>query len=40
VLDWNRRAVDFYQAMGAVAMNEWTVFRLSGDALRSLACRV
>jgi GNAT superfamily N-acetyltransferase len=39
VLDWNRRAVDFYQAMGAVPMNEWTVFRLSGDALQRLAGR-
>ncbi len=39
VLDWNRRAVDFYRAMGAVPMSEWTVFRLSGDALHALAAR-
>ena len=37
VLDWNRRAIDFYRAMGAVPLEEWTVFRLSGPALRSLA---
>lgn len=37
VLDWNRRAVDFYRAMGAVPMSEWTVFRLRGDALHALA---
>ena len=39
MLDWNRRAIEFYQAMGAVPMNEWTVFRLSGDALNALAGR-
>ena len=37
VLDWNRRAIDFYRAMGAEAMDEWTVQRVSGDALRRLA---
>jgi len=39
VLDWNRRAIDFYRAMGAVALEEWTVFRLSGEALQSLGGR-
>jgi GNAT superfamily N-acetyltransferase len=39
VLDWNLRAVGFYRAMGAVPMSEWTVFRLSGDALQALADR-
>jgi GNAT superfamily N-acetyltransferase len=37
VLDWNRPAIDFYRAMGAVAMDEWTVQRVSGDALIRLA---
>jgi len=37
VLDWNKRAIDFYRAMGAQAMDEWTVQRVSGDALKRLA---
>ena len=37
VLDWNELAIDFYQRIGAKAMNEWTVFRLTGDALENLA---
>jgi GNAT superfamily N-acetyltransferase len=37
VLDWNRPAIDFYRAMGAVAMDEWTVQRVEGDALARLA---
>lgn len=37
VLDWNTPAIDFYTRMGAVAMNEWTVYRLEGDALQRLA---
>jgi len=36
VLDWNQRAIDFYQSMGAKPMNEWTVFRVTGDALAKL----
>jgi GNAT superfamily N-acetyltransferase len=36
VLDWNQPAIDFYKAMGAVPMDEWTVYRLSGDALTAL----
>ncbi|MGW5849315.1 N-acetyltransferase family protein [Streptomyces sp. NPDC055254] len=36
VLDWNTPAVDFYRAAGAVAMDEWTVNRLTDDALREL----
>jgi GNAT superfamily N-acetyltransferase len=36
VLDWNEPALEFYRALGAVAMDEWTVQRLSGDALRRL----
>jgi GNAT superfamily N-acetyltransferase len=37
VLDWNQRAIDFYRSMGAVPMDEWTVFRVSGEALAALA---
>ena len=33
VLDWNQPAIDFYRSLGAVAMDEWTVYRLSGQAL-------
>lgn len=34
VLDWNKPAIDLYESLGAVGMDEWTVFRLSGDALK------
>jgi len=37
VLDWNQRAVDFYKALGAEPLNEWTMFRVSGDNLTKLA---
>lgn len=37
VLDWNQPAVNFYKKLGAVAMNEWTVFRVTGAALTKLA---
>ena len=37
VLDWNQRAIDFYRKLGAEPMDEWTVFRVSGDALAQLA---
>jgi ribosomal protein S18 acetylase RimI-like enzyme len=37
VLDWNTPAIEFYRSLGAEAMGAWTVFRLSGDALESLA---
>ena len=36
VLDWNTRALDFYRALGAVAMDEWTVQRVTGAALQRL----
>ncbi|GAA3758346.1 GNAT family N-acetyltransferase [Salinactinospora qingdaonensis] len=39
VLDWNRDAIEFYTSLGAVAMDEWTVFRVSGDSLARLAAR-
>lgn len=37
VLDWNEAALDFYRAIGAEPMSDWTVQRLSGEALRALA---
>lgn len=36
VLDWNVSAIDFYRSVGAVSMDEWTVNRLTDDALRKL----
>lgn len=36
-LDWNRPSIDFYLAMGAEPMSDWTVYRMAGDALASLA---
>jgi GNAT superfamily N-acetyltransferase len=33
VLDWNTPSIDFYRRLGAVAMDEWTVYRLTGEAL-------
>jgi GNAT superfamily N-acetyltransferase len=37
VLNWNERAMEFYQDLGAVPMDEWTTFRLTGEALERLA---
>ena len=37
VLDWNEPAIGFYRSLGAVPMTEWTVHRLTGDALGALA---
>ncbi|MCF6506003.1 GNAT family N-acetyltransferase [Blastococcus sp. MG754426] len=37
VLDWNTPSIEFYRAAGAVPMDEWTVFRLTDDALVSFA---
>jgi len=37
VLDWNRPAIDFYEAKGAVLMRGWEPVRLAGEALRRLA---
>ncbi|MBC7771800.1 MAG: GNAT family N-acetyltransferase [Pyrinomonadaceae bacterium] len=37
VLNWNESAIGFYQSLGAKAMNEWTVYRLSGEALERMA---
>jgi GNAT superfamily N-acetyltransferase len=40
VLDWNEPAIGFYKKLGAVPMDEWTMFRLTGDAIGKLADRV
>jgi len=37
VLDWNEPARKFYRSLGARAMDDWTVFRLTGEALRRIA---
>jgi GNAT superfamily N-acetyltransferase len=37
VLDWNEPSIRFYRALGAVPMDEWTVYRMSGEALGALA---
>ena len=37
VLNWNEPAIGFYKSLGALPMDEWTVYRLTGDALAGLA---
>ena len=39
VLDWNELAIGFYKGLGAKPMDEWTVFRLTGESLQALARR-
>jgi ribosomal protein S18 acetylase RimI-like enzyme len=36
VLDWNTPSIGFYRSIGARAMNEWEIYRLSGPALAAL----
>ena len=36
-LDWNKPSIDFYKSMGAVPMEEWTVYRVTGETLDKLA---
>ncbi|MDP1675934.1 MAG: GNAT family N-acetyltransferase [Bacteroidota bacterium] len=36
VLDWNQPSIEFYKSLGAEPMDEWTVYRMSGDALKKL----
>jgi len=40
VLDWNHRAVAFYKSLGAVPMDEWTMYRVTGAALERLGSGV
>lgn len=37
VLDWNEPSIKFYESRGAIAMEEWTIFRLTGGALTKVA---
>ena len=37
VLDWNTTAINFYKSIGAIAQDEWTIYRLSGENLVSFA---
>ena len=37
VLDWNTPSIEFYKKLGAVPLDEWTMFRLTGEALNRLA---
>lgn len=39
VLDWNEPSIEFYKSLGAEAMDEWTVYRVSGEALKKLATK-
>jgi GNAT superfamily N-acetyltransferase len=39
VLDWNQPSIDFYKKLGAAPMDEWTKYRLTGEALERLASR-
>jgi GNAT superfamily N-acetyltransferase len=37
VLDWNETAIRFYRSLDARPMDEWTVYRMTGDAIKQLA---
>lgn len=39
VLDWNEPAIRFYRSLGARAMDEWGIFRLTGEALKNVASK-
>ncbi|MDQ1468731.1 MAG: hypothetical protein QOJ99_211 [Bryobacterales bacterium] len=39
VLDWNEPSIGFYKKLGAVPLDEWTIFRLTGEALETLGRR-
>ena len=36
-LDWNQPSIDFYRSLGALPMDEWTTYRLTGDTLQKMA---
>lgn len=40
VLDWNEPAIGFYRSVGAVSLDDWITFRMTGDPLRRLAGRI
>lgn len=37
VLDWNEPSIQFYKKLGAKPMDDWTTFRITGDAIKTLA---
>lgn len=37
VLDWNEPSIKFYKSLGAIPMDQWTVYRLTGESLRKMA---
>jgi len=37
VLDWNTPSIEFYKSLGAIEMSEWRIYRVTGDALKTLA---
>ena len=37
VLDWNKPSIDFYKSLGAIPMDEWTTFRITGETLINLS---
>lgn len=36
-LDWNQPSIDFYRSLGAVSMEEWTIYRVAGETLKKLS---
>ena len=36
-LDWNKPSIDFYRSLGAVPMDDWTIYRVAGDTLKQLS---
>lgn len=36
-LDWNQPSIDFYKSLGAVPMQDWTVYRVAGESMKKLA---
>ena len=36
-LDWNKPSIDFYKSLGAMPMEDWTIYRIAGDTLTALA---
>ena len=39
-LDWNKKSIEFYLSMGAEAMEDWTVYRISGETLSKLGNKI
>ena len=39
VLNWNQPSIEFYERLGAAPLNDWTKYRLTGEALEGLAVR-